>query len=83
MHGEMNKTGLVFSDLLTLIQCRKDGNTLFPYKSFACRCNNRLYTVKEKGKCARKVCCCMDERIRADSTCTFGEMTKDLSIASK
>ena len=34
MYIEMKKTGLDVSDLITLVQRRKDGNTLFPYKSF-------------------------------------------------
>lgn len=73
MYIEMKKTGLDVSDLITLVQRRKDGNTLFPYKSFVCRCSNCLYSTK--GKCALKECCCMEERIRAH-TCTFGEMMR-------
>ena len=71
MYIEMKKTGLDVSDLITLVQRRKDGNTLFPYKNFVCRCSNCLYSTK--GKCALKECCCKEERIRAH-TCTFGEM---------
>lgn len=73
MYIEMKKTGLDVSDLITLVQRRKDGNTLFPYKRFVCRCSNCLYSTK--GKCALKECCCMEERIRAH-TCTFGEMMR-------
>lgn len=73
MYIEMKKTGLDVSDLIALVQRKKDGNTLFPYKGFVCRCSNCLYSTK--GKCALKECCCMDERIRAH-TCTFGEMMR-------
>lgn len=73
MYIEMKKTGLDVSDLIALVQRKKDGNTLFPYKGFVCWCSNCLYSTK--GKCALKECCCMDERIRAH-TCTFGEMMR-------
>ena len=73
MFFEMKKTGLDVSDLITLVQRKRDGNTGFPYKNFVCRCSNCLYSTK--GKCALKECCCMEERIRAH-TCTFGEMMR-------
>ena len=73
MFFEMKKTGLDVSDLITLVQRKRDWNTGFPYKNFVCRCSNCLYSTK--GKCALKECCCMEERIRAH-TCTFGEMMR-------
>ncbi len=73
MYIEMRKTGLDVSDLITWVQRRNGGQTVFPYKQFVCRCSNCLYSTK--GKCALKECCCMDERIHAH-TCTFGEMMR-------
>ena len=73
MFFKMKKTGLDVSDLITLVQRKRDWNTGFPYKNFVCRCSNCLYSTK--GKCALKECCCMEERIRAH-TCTFGEMMR-------
>ena len=76
----MKKTGLVVSNLITLVRRKGGGNTWFPYKNFICRCSNCLYSTK--GKCALKECCCMDERIRAH-TCTFGEMMRYCFRASE
>ena len=73
MFFEMKKKGLDVSDLITLVQRKRDWNTGFPYKNFVCRCSNCLYSTK--GKCALKECCCMEERIHAH-TCTFGEMMR-------
>ncbi len=73
MYIEMRKTGLEVSYLITWVQRRKGKNTVSPYKQFVCRCCNCLYSTR--GKCALKVCCCMDERIHAH-TCTFGEMMR-------
>ena len=36
MYIEIEKTGLDVSELIALVQRRKDGNTLFPDKSFVC-----------------------------------------------
>lgn len=73
MYIEMEKTNLDVSQLFTAVQRRRIGDISFPYKSFVCRCRNCRYS--SDGKCNLQRCCCLDERIRAN-TCSFDEIMR-------
>lgn len=69
----MEKTKFVLSEAMQAVQRRSNAQASFPYKNFVCRCGNCAYS--NGGKCALKVCCCMEERIRAHS-CSFAELIR-------
>ena len=73
MYLEKKNNALYVHDLVKSAKGLQPARVGFPYRRSICRCSNCLYS--SGGKCALKVCCCMEERIFAH-TCSFGEVLR-------
>lgn len=73
MYLEKKNSALYMPDLVKSAKGLQPARVGFPYRRSICRCSNCLYSFG--GKCALKVCCCMEERIFAH-TCSFGEVLR-------
>lgn len=73
MYLEKKNSALYVHDLVKSAKGLQPARVGFPYRRSICRCSNCLYS--SGGKCALKVCCCMEERIFAH-TCSFGEVLR-------
>lgn len=74
MYLEPNTPSLSFSEFISAALRDKAETKSFPYTSEVCRCRYCAYC--QKGKCALKRCCCMEERVKARS-CTYAELLRD------
>ena len=73
MYLKKKNSALCVRDLVKSAKGLHPARVGFPYRRSICRCSNCLYS--SSGKCALKVCCCMEERIFAH-TCSFGEVLR-------
>lgn len=73
MYLEKKNSALYVPDLIQSVKGIQPARAGFPYRRSICRCSNCLYS--SSGKCALKVCCCMEERIFAH-TCSLGEVLR-------